>query len=256
MKYLLLTTIAAVLLLGCKSLQSPGPPDVTQIKPRIVNPMEFVGLTVSNLDEVEDLNNLFNEKPSMLGQESYFFLRQDFDDAESYIRTETVTQYLDAIKDGAAAFTTYDLAMQGFFMEIADTLLFLTEAKPSKFSLISDDLMDLPVFILPWVGSEERIRHQTDGEKGMTLRDYYKQGRITKVEKEPYGIRFEIPDRFVVYYSENARGDYDRDGYEDLQIFKSVRYMHGSGFYFGSHIVHRDDSSRIAVINNYYFNPN
>ena len=225
MKHLLLTTIAAVLLLGCKSLQSPGPPDVTQIKPRIVNPMEFVGLTVSNLDEVEDLNNLFNEKLSMLGQESYFFLRQDFDDAESYIRTETVTQYLDAIKDGAAAFTTYDLAMQGFFMEIADTLLFLTEAKPSKFSLISDDLMDLPVFILPWVGSEERIRHQTDGEKGMTLRDYYKQGRITKVEKEPYGIRFEIPDRFVVYYSENARGDYDRDGYEDLQIFRLVRYM-------------------------------
>ena len=165
MKYLLLTTIAAVLLLGCKSLQSPGPPDVTQIKPRIVNPMEFVGLTVSNLDEVEDLNNLFNEKPSMLGQESYIFLRQDFDDAESYIRTETVTQYLDAIKDGAAAFTTYDLAMQGFFMEIADTLLFLTEAKPSKFSLISDDLMDLPVSILPWAGSEERIRHQTDGKK-------------------------------------------------------------------------------------------
>ena len=185
----------------------------------------------------------------MLGQESYFFLRQDFDDAESYIRTETATQYLDAIKDGAISFSNYDIGMQAFFMEIADTLLFLMEAKPSKFSLISDDLMDLPVFILPWVGSEERIRHQTDGEKGMTLRDYYKQGRITKVEKEPYAIRIEIYDRYEIYYSEKARGDYDRDGYEDLQIFKWVSYMHGTGFFFCSYIVHLDDSSRIAVIN-------
>ena len=249
MKHLLLTTIAAVLLLGCKSLQSPGPPDVTQIKPRIIQPLEFVGLTVSSLDEVEDLNNLFNEKLSMLGQESYIFLRQDFDDAESYIRTETATQYLDAIKDGAVSFSNYDMGMQGFFAEIADTLLFLTEAKPSKFSLISDDLMNLPVFILPWVGSEERIRHQTDAAKGMTLLDYYKQGRITKVEKEPYAIRIEIYDRYEIYYSEKARGDYDRDGYEDLQIFKLASYIHGTGFYFGSYIVHRDDSSPIAVIN-------
>ena len=256
MKHLLLTTIAVVLLLGCKSLQSPGPPDVTQIKPRIVNPLEFVGLTVSSLGDVRDVNNLFHEKLSMGGQDGHVFLRLDHDDDESYVPTETVAQYMARVSRGAGAMTTYDITMDGFFEATLPTLLFLKESKPSKFSLISDDLLDLPVSILPWAGSEERIRHQTDGEKGMTLRDYYKQGRITKVEKEPYGIRFEIPDRFVVYYSENARGDYDRDGYEDLQIFKLVRYMHGSGFYFGSHIVHRDDSSRIAVINNYYFNPN
>ena len=146
-------------------MQSHGPSNPVHIEPRIVKPLEFVGLTVSSLDEVEDINNLFNEKISMLGQESYFFLRQDFDDAESYIRTETATQYLDAIKDGAVPFSNYDMGMQAFFVEIADTLLFLMEAKPSKFSLISDDLMDLPVSILPWAGSEERIRHQTDGEK-------------------------------------------------------------------------------------------
>ena len=253
MKHLLLTTIAAVFLVGCDVTQPPEPSNLTHIEPRIVEPLEFVGLTVSSLDEVEDINNLFNEKISMKGQESYVFLRQDFDDAESYIRTETATQYLDAIKDGAVPFSNYDMGMQGFFVEIADTLLFLTEAKPSKFSLISDDLMDLPVSILPWAGSEERIRHQTDGEKGMTLRDYYKQGRITKVEKEPYAIRFEIPDRYEIYYSEQARGDYDRDGYEDLQIFKWVRYMHGTGFFFCSYIVHLDDSSPVSVIK--CFNP-
>ena len=85
----------------------------------------------------------------------------------------------------------------------------------------------------------------------MTLQDYYKQGRITKVEKEPYAIRFEIPDRYEIYYSEKARGDYDRDGYEDLQIFKWVSYMHGTGFFFCSYIVHLDDSSPIAEINDF-----
>ena len=251
MKHLLLTTIAAVLLLGCKSLQSPGPPDVTQIKPRIVNPLEFVGLTVSSLGDVRDVNNLFHEKLSMGGQDGHVFLRLDHDDDESYVPTETVAQYMARVSRGAGAMTTYDITMDGFFEATLPTLLFLRESKPSKFSLISDNLLDLPVSILPWAGSEERIRHQTDAEKGMTLGDYSKQGRITKVEKDPYGISFEIPDRFKIHLNDQARGDYDGDGYEDCLIFKGVHYIGGSGRYFGSYIVHRDDSSPIAVINDF-----
>ena len=78
MKHLLLTIIAAVVLVGCVVTQPPEPSNLASIEPRIIQPLEFVGLTVSNLDEVEDINNLFNEKLSMLGQESYFFLRQVF----------------------------------------------------------------------------------------------------------------------------------------------------------------------------------
>ena len=254
MKHLLLTTIAALLLVGCKPMQSPGPSNPARIEPRIVSPLEFVGLTVSSLDEVGDINNLFKEKISTGGQDGHVFLRLDYDDDESYIRTETADQYLDAINRGAVARTTYDITMDGFFEATLTTLLFLRESKPSKFSLISDDLMNLPVSILPYTGSEERIRHQTDGEKGMTLGDYSKQGRITKVRKNPYGIDFEIPDRYRIFLNDQARGDYDGDGYEDCLIFKGVYYIGGSGRYYGSYIVRLDDSSRIAVINN-FFNP-
>jgi hypothetical protein len=247
MKHLLLTTIAAVVLVGCDITQPPEPSNLTHIEPRIVEPLEFVGLTVSNFEEVEDIKSLFSKKVSVESQQGYVFLRQDFDDAESYIRTETATQYLDAIKDGAAASSRLDMGNQSVFTKTADTLLFVKEAKPSKFSLISDDLLDLPVSFLPYTGSEERIRHETDGDKGMILRDYYKQGRITKIKKEPYGIRFEIPDRYEIYYTELARGDYDRDGYEDLLIFQWWSYIDGNGFYFYTSMVHRDDSSHIAV---------
>jgi hypothetical protein len=51
--------------------------------------------------------------------------------------------------------------------------------------------MDLSVSILPWVGSEERTSLEADVEKGMTLRDYSKQDKITKVRNDPYGISFE-----------------------------------------------------------------
>jgi hypothetical protein len=232
MKHLLLTTVATLLLIGCNPLQPPGPFNLVHIEPRVIEPLEFVDLTVSNLDEVEDIKSLFSKKVSVESQHDYVFLRQDFDDPESYIRTETVNQYLDVIHDGGAGSSRIDMGNQFVFVKTAETLLFLKEAKPSKLSLITDDLLDLPVSFLPYTGSEERTRHETDGDKGMVLRDYYKQGKITKLKKEPYGIRFEIPDRYEIFYTRLARGDFDHDGYEDLLIFKWFGYIHGNGFYF------------------------
>ena len=191
MKHLLLTTIAAVLLVGCKSLQSPRLSDLARIEPRLVQPLKFEGLTVSNLDEVRDINNLFHEKISMGGQDGFVFLRLDLDDDESYVLTETTAQYLARRKRGAGPYTTYDLSMDSWFVSTAPTLVFLRASMPSKFSLLSDDLMDLSVSILPWVGSEERTSLEADVEKGMSLRDYSKQDKITKVRKDPYGISFE-----------------------------------------------------------------
>ncbi len=191
MKHLLLTTIAAVLLVGCKSLQSPRLSDLARIEPRLVQPLKFEGLTVSNLDEVRDINNLFPEKISMGGQDGFVFLRLDLDDDESYVLTETTAQYLARRKRRVGPYTTYDLSMDSWFVSTAPTLVFLRASMPSKFSLLSDDLMDLSVSILPWVGSEERTSLEADVEKGMSLRDYSKQDKITKVRKDPYGISFE-----------------------------------------------------------------
>ena len=232
MKRFLFTSIAALLLIGCNPMQPSEPSNLVYIAPRVIEPLEFVDLTVSSLGDVRDVNNLFHEKLSMGGQDGHVFLRLDHDDDESYVPTETVNQYLDATHGGAAASSRIDMGNQSVFVKTAETLLFLKEAKSSNLSLITADLLDLPVSFLPYTGSEERTRHETDGDKGIVLRDYYKQGRITKLKKEPYGIKFEIPDRYEIFYTRLARGDFDHDGYEDLLIFKWLGYIHGNGFYF------------------------
>ena len=247
MKRFLFTSIAALLLIGCNPMQPSEPSNLVYIAPRVIEPLEFVDLTVSNFDEIKDIKSLFSKKVSVKSDHDYVFFRQDFDDPESYIRTETVNQYLDATHGGAVASSRIDMGNQFVFVKTAETLLFLKEAKPSKFSLITDDLLDLPASFLPYTGSEERTRHETDGDKGIVLRDYYKQGRITKLKKEPYGIRFEIPDRYEIFYTRLARGDFDHDGYEDLLIFKWWGYIHGNGFYFYTIKLSQDkESARIT----------
>ncbi len=74
----------------------------SSIKPRIVQPFEFDGLTVSSFDQVPDVDSLFDQKISMGGQDGYEFLRLDLEDNKSYVRVETAGQYLEMRRRGAA----------------------------------------------------------------------------------------------------------------------------------------------------------
>jgi len=62
----------------------------SSIRPRIVQPFEFDGLTVSSFDQVPDVDSLFDQKISMGGQDGYEFLRLGIEDNNSYVRVETV----------------------------------------------------------------------------------------------------------------------------------------------------------------------
>ena len=159
-------------------------------------------------------------------QDGFVFLRSDPDDGESYVLTETAAQYLVRRRRGADSYTTYDIAMESWFLEVVPTLVFMRVSKASKFSLLSDDLMDLSVSFLDWVGSEQRASLESDTAKGMSLRDYLNKGKIKSLKKLKNGISFE-DDGIKMFISELARGDYDGDDYEDALINISNHYIGG-----------------------------
>ncbi|MDG2170440.1 MAG: hypothetical protein P8L44_21230 [Opitutales bacterium] len=222
----------------------------SSIKPRIVQPFEFEELTVSSFDEVTDVDSLFDQKISMGGQDGYEFLRMDLEDNKSYVRVETAGQYLEMRRKGAAPYTTYDITMDSWFKRIVPPLVFSRHSSASKRSLLGDDLMDLSVSILPWVGSEERIQLESDTAKGVSLEDYSKTGQITSVKKSENRISFETSGmRHSI--DELVRGDYDGDGYEDSIIQHNEHYIEGTGRSSTCYIVKRTDESKACTVEHF-----
>ena len=246
MKHYRLPIIFALLVLACV-LELV---ERSSIKPRIVQPFEFEELTVSSFDEVPDVDSLFDQKISMGGQDGYEFLRLDLEDNKSYVRVETAGQYLEMRRKGAAPYTTYDISMNSWFVRILPPLVFLKHSSASKRSLLGDDLMDLSVSFLPWFGSEERIRLESDTAKGFSLEDYSKNGRIKSVKKSENSISFETSGmRHSI--DELVRGDYDGDGYEDSIIQHNEHYIEGTGRSSTCYIVKRIDESKACTVEHF-----
>ena len=115
--------------------------------------------------------------------------------------------------------------------------------------------MDLSVSILSWVGSEERIRLESDTKKGVSLKDYLKSGRIKSVKKSKNRISFEAGHKKYII-DEVVRGDYDGDGYEDSIIDCAEYYIQGSGRSYSCYIVKRNDDSKACTVENFdYLSP-
>ena len=192
--YLPIVFLAVMSVPGC-SVEQLTDAEIAQpqtIVPKLVIPLEFEEFTVADLGQVSDLKSLYDAKISMgKNVDAYEFLRRDLDDVNSYIRTETARQYLDARESGAGPYTTYDISMNSWFVQVVPVLVFVNQAVSSKQSHLTEDLTKLPVSVLPWFGSDERKKLEKDTASGLRIADYVSDGRITELErKEPNEIFF------------------------------------------------------------------
>ncbi len=260
MEHPFLITIALVLLNGClNDIQLKQVYNAEgKIQPKLIEPLKFAKLTIKSLDEVEDISVLFDARidAGYDKDEPILFMRLKEDDPESYINTETANDYLAAIKKGAFPMTTADIAVSSFFVEVVPVLVFLKKSKPSKQSLLYEDLMDISISVFPWSGSDERKQIEDDSAAGLTVGDYLKKGLITEVSREsPNKIGFKthyakdvIKHGQEVIITELSRGDYDGDGFEDSMISISTYYLEGSGRDYYSHIVTRSEVQSVMKI--------
>ena len=95
-------------------------------------------------------------------------------------------------------------------------------------SLPAKLLPQLLLRILGYHGSEETAELRQAIAKGATLRDYQFNGKLQRFQSAATSLKFEPSDRTYLL-TEQARGDFDGDGFEDSLVVVSWRYREGTG---------------------------
>ena len=220
--------------------------DMKLIAPKLIEPLRFANFTVSQINSVDGITNLLNQK-IYVGTEdpnAYKFLSKD---ETNYIGAETVNEFRRAIKDGFAAKTTADMTAESWLLLVDQVLSFMERAKPSHYSLFSvADYKYLPVSLLNWTEGEEGDRLKEAALNGMTLNDctsIFAKHRIHSLKIKDNGMTFS-DDGCDYAVQELARGDLDGDGYEDALVFVSTYYLGGSGRFYEAYVVSKNPKLR------------
>jgi hypothetical protein len=204
-----------------------------QIHPQLIQPLRFTDGTVSTFLSPLEASNLMTRKIWVGDRDpdGYNFLGTNFDGAR--IHVETIKEYKAAIKSGYTAYTTYDLAMESWFIGADATVGFMAQAKPSQSSYLKGKFLEqLPVTLLDPLGSAHEYQYlKQDAARGNSLLDYMepKSHRpLHDVKLDGHKLTFS-DDNYDYSVAELARGDIDGDGIEDVLIMVSAYVRGGSG---------------------------
>jgi len=163
------------------------------------------------------------------------------------IRVETVEQYVAALKQGASPSTTFDMAMEGWFVPPAACLNFLNRAEESRQSYLPNRLLEeLPNSILGYNDSAQERDLGDAAARGVRLSDYGRSGRLRKLSSTNGALKFEFGVRDY-HLRELARGDFSGDGNEDSLVVVNWRYREGTGLGCKVILVQRTQGQALTV---------
>jgi|GEM_PF-1920204 len=163
------------------------------------------------------------------------------------VRVETVHAYLEALKQGAAPFTTVDMTVDEVFQATAATLKFLSQAVDARRSMLPANLLaELPVSILGFNDSDQERALKQATAKGLTLRDYSRSGKLQKFRPTAASLQFESANK-TYHLTELARGDFNGDGLEDSLVAVSWHYRGGTGLGCSMLLVQRVAGNPLTV---------
>ena len=225
-------------------------PAPQRIAPGVITPIAFVRFKAVGDVSRKRAGQLMNQKLKIGSDEkgAYEFLAvQDGDHYKPYGRTETVSQYMKAIRNGAEPIGCFGNSMDSFFTHATATLMYLKQAKPSKKNLMDhSSLLDLSVSFLNWRGSDEKQLLAKQAKAGFTLRKFKRSGKIVNVKIGRNWLDF---DYGGCYYSIRwmAHGDINGDGVEDRLIGVGVAYIGGTGRYYSSYLVTKKQAKQASL---------
>lgn len=196
------------------------------IVPKLIEPIEFDGYTVSQINSSQAARYLMSQKIKSFS--SQFLKSAD----GAAIVTETVLQYIAADKTKVYAATTVDMVAEDLMRSIKAKLEFMAKAQPSVRSyLTSRYFKSLPVDVLisSLNASEGDVSDKyekilkAEAKQGKTLNDYTRPWAPLHVTHQVWGsdteLRFTDSTMEIDYYiKEVARGDWNGDGIEDAFI--------------------------------------
>ena len=200
----------------------------------------------------KDVNVGMNEPVINTNIQKIFNLKMVHSGEQEVGRVSTPMEYFNSRKKGnfIYAYTTYDIIDKGLFEDIAMSYIYLSKAKPSKYSYVrgfpfdeKDPLTVLPVDFISWVGSDQReaIEQAIEQKKPwrslapnakvleakegrLSIYDTFGEDFYSLSEKERYSG--DMPSHII---SPSVLGDLNGDGYEDIVLSCAHYWVEGSG---------------------------
>lgn len=237
--------LAAVSLLVSGSLGARAAPN-TQEKSICFNisvSLEFKGRIVSQSLRQSDIPKLLdlpvrNGDTDPAQRYSVEMTRSD----NSKFKVHTCREWQKARTEGAFSETTYDMAMEGYFIRTCDLLFKLQSAKLPLKSFIANPRVTLAnLNLLP----AEMLASMPDGEdrddfRGKTVSDVVSLKNVK--QEDPDNLRL-VFGGFEQYFQEAARADFNGDGVEDVFVFTGGRAEGGTMGYSDCLILTRTSPS-------------
>jgi len=142
---------------------------------------------------------------------------------EAKIEVHTCHEWVEAVRDGYHALTTYDIKEETFFKRIYALVVALAQAKIPKHRFISDlnvsienfDL--LPVTLLPALSSDSLDELLRFKSAGVGIKDLVAQGRVKIISSSLLSLTLHY-DSMGLSLNEILRADLNDDGVEDLLV--------------------------------------
>ncbi len=169
-------------------------------------------------------------------------------------RVNTPMEYFNMGKGNSLdVYTTYDIIDEGLFRDVAVPLLYLSKARPSKYSYVrdfpfskEDPLSVLPAKFVMYHGSDQREIEEKAIRENKSWRDIAPNSRTLASDSLNLNVystfaedMYDLPEE-ERYHGEMAShcispsvlGDFDGDGYEDMLLSCAYYYVEGTGRYY------------------------
>lgn len=205
-----------------------------------------------DLKSIDDIEKKLDE-PVWVGSDRDKLEMTNPDDETIKVTVKTSREYLDLKAKGYYAYSTYDLSMESWFKDKANTLVFLKNARPANKSFIEnykitdDPLKNIPANLGLFLCSGDEERRVEDAMvKGQTWKEIYKGSVVSVKNKERIVIKDECQ---LADISEIARGDFNGDGVEDILLFIAYHILEGSGRSYRHYMLTRlsEDGTLVAT---------
>lgn len=204
----------------------------------LYKPVQFTDGIMQGCVSKNELESAFGRKVKIgTNDDSVYdnFLSWSLEEEESR-RVENCNDYINAKEKGRAANSTFDKAMESFFISACVPLTALKRSIVPKKDFLDVKnyplLEKFPVFLLPDLSPEAQTRLLSESNRGKSLKDYSFSKKI-KIEVKDKSINV-IWDDYERSFDLVATGDFTGDGYASLLLFTASYSRTGTYRYYQS----------------------
>jgi len=204
----------------------------------VLSSFTFVDSELKGFLSSTDIDSLYERPilPRLHGLNKLNMVRTDLSGKET-ISVCSCREWVDAVKDGYMANSTYDIKEESYFKKVYGLVVALAQAKAPKQRFISDQKVSianfdlLPICVLPALsgdGIDELKRFESEG---VCILDLIFRDRLKIVSSSPLSLTLHFDDTGLYLY-EILKADLNDDGIEDILI-GCYEWALGGTFGFG-----------------------